>query len=192
MASASMQIKPIESIFSPGLVTTYTAADGSLVMSDTENTDIVIQYTDNTQYTFDDGSVTLTASLASDDSLTGTGLGNGMAVGTFTDVRIDLYDNSGGLLFGADLSDIVLAETVWGVQPALNGNTAFQNGTGELLPLFSPSGIAYAKVFDMPDIPDFGSDFTGQSNMTLQVPEPATMSVLALGGLAVMLRKRSR
>ncbi|MCK4623969.1 MAG: PEP-CTERM sorting domain-containing protein [Phycisphaerae bacterium] len=44
---------------------------------------------------------------------------------------------------------------------------------------------------DPADIDDFSGTFTGVSNITLTpVPEPATLSLLAVGAVALLKRKR--
>lgn len=43
---------------------------------------------------------------------------------------------------------------------------------------------------EAPAVVDFSSTSTGDFTMTLGIPEPATLSLLALGGLAVLMRRR--
>ena len=70
---------------------------------------------------------------------------------------------------------------------------------GSLAPQFTKNGI----IFDVswkpkPNIDDFEGSFTAESDVTLtpgsgpDTPEPATMSLLALGGAAMLIRRKRR
>ncbi len=188
MASAGSLVPNIEAISGTVVQTNYIYNAGSdsgvLTIEDTLNTDIVVQYVDNTQDTYDDGTWSLETFLVNDYS------SGGRAMADFADGTIKLKDGAGNLLFQADLGELTLEEDTESPMVLLTGSGTFSNASGQLVDLFTTSGQVIEIAYSLPDLDDFAGNFTAQSNVTL-IPEPATMSVLALGGLAVLLRKRS-
>ena len=188
MASAASIVPSIEAISGTVVQTDYiynaVSGSGVLTIKDTLNTDIVVQYVNNTQDTYDDGTWSLKTELAWDNS------SDGRAMADFAGGTIELKDGAGNLLFQADLVELTLEESTESSMVLLNGSGTFSNATGDLAELFTTSGQVIEIAYSLPDLTDFQSDFSAQSNVTL-IPEPATMSVLALGGLALLLRKRS-
>ncbi len=78
------------------------------------------------------------------------------------------------------------------MQTLLTGSGTFATTGGSLAGDFGNEGYVVDIAFILGSIDSFGESFSAQSNVTLYpIPEPATMSVLALGGLAILLRKRN-
>jgi hypothetical protein len=176
----------IDYISGTAMASTYDAGTGQLAVVDAP-TEIVVQYGDNTQTSYSEASFSLTASLLSDAS------SGGKAVGLFDGGTIDIYEGGGSLLFSADLESLSLEESSFGVQTLLTGSGTFDTTAGSLSGDFGPEGYVVDIAFILGEIDDFSQDFAAQSNVTLYpIPEPATMSVLALGGLAALLRRRNR
>ena len=187
MASAAMIVPKvgIDYISGTAMASTYDAGTGQLAVVDAP-TEIVVQYDDNSQTSYSQATFSLTASLISDGS------SGGEAVGFFDGGTIDIYDGSNVLLFSADLESLSLEENSFGVQTLLTGSGTFATTGGNLTGDFGAEGYVVDIAYVLGSIDDFGQNFSAQSNVTLYpVPEPATMSVLALGGLAVLLRKRN-
>ena len=150
--------------------TAYTASDGLFEMNDSGLVAVV---------NYDDG--TPQDSISPTSFVLNTTLDSGMF---FTGGTFALTDGSGVLLSG-NVQSIQFEEALGylvGSGSAVvtqSGIDGFPESSAEIISL----------TFNLnPEFTDFTQDYTGLSKVNLGVPEPATMALLALGGL--LLRKR--
>ena len=151
--------------------------------------DVIVEEDDGEQTSYIGGSFAMTASLSADNSA------GGLASGRFDGGTLAFRDSGGADLLTGDLIELELYEVGdgWGML-AGDGTFVVTGGTleedflhthGEIFQMLfnvSPSGID-----------NFSAAFTGFTSITVTpAPEPATLSLLALGGLAVLRRRRRR
>jgi hypothetical protein len=157
---------------------------GELTVSD--EADIVVE-TAVGQMTYDDGSVSMATSLFADNSA------GGMASGLFRNGTLVFQDADGIDLLTGDLIELELCEVFDGAG-LLAGQGLFEITGGSLEEAFYlPYGELVQITFKIvpSDIDDFSGAFIGVSNITLTpVPEPATLSLLAVGAIALIRRCR--
>ena len=181
------KVPAIEAASATALTTTFSptgGAHGLGTLSLADAADIVVETDDGQQTTYAGGTFSLQTSLFSDESA------GGLASGVFEDGEILIVDAASEDLLAADLVDLVLEE-VQG-EDLLAGAGRFEITGGSLEGGFVyPVGEAVQITFEIEpsEIDDFASGFAGLSNVTL-TPEPATLALLAVGGLGVLLRRR--
>ncbi len=158
---------------------------GQLTVADAAD---IVAETDDGQQTYPGGVVTMVTSLFHDGSDE-----HGIARGEFRDGTIQFQDDQGRDLLAGDLINLKLAEVFDG-GGILAGDGLFEVTVGYLAEAF---GQQYGNIVQITfeieptDIDDFTVGFTGVSNITVTpVPEPATLGLLALGGLALLRRRR--
>jgi hypothetical protein len=150
---------------------------------------VVVEDADDLQTTYAGGSFEMTASLLADNSA------GGLAAGAFSGGSLAFRDSGGADLLTGDLIELLLYE-VGDDMGMLAGSGLFEvtGGSlqgdfvrthGEIFQMFfqvTPSGIA-----------DFSAAFTGFTGITVTpVLEPGTLSLVALGGLALVRRRRNQ
>jgi hypothetical protein len=172
----------IKSISADDMATTFVVSGGSGSLAVNDAVDIVVEYLDGTQATYDQSHWTLTSTLINDWSL------GGRADADFAGGQIVLTQGTTEL-FKASLIDLALTETR-NSSNVLSGAGTFAVVGGSLYPEFGPEGDVFMVEFRLTrSITDFASSFDGRSNVTLvPVPEPATLCLLSLGGLALKRR----
>jgi hypothetical protein len=90
----------------------------------------------------------------------------------------------------ADLVSFDIEENLNASDYELSGSGDFIITGGTLANQFGPAGVIFDVTWNLPsEIEDFTESFTAESNVTL-TPEPATMVLLAAGGLLSMTRRR--
>jgi len=137
--------------------------------------------------TYEGGTLAMDVSLFRDDS------NDGVAAGVFRGGLISLADSEGRALLAGEVTEIVLQEVVVSDRSLLAGVGEFLVTGGLLADDFAGPGeiVQITFDFDPNDIADFALPFTGVSNITLMpIPDPATLSLLALGGLALARRRK--
>jgi len=173
----------IDSINGSNLASSYSANTGTLTIDDTAN--IGVDYTDGTLDTYSYGHWFMDVTLDSDDS------SGGIAQGSFNSGNLALTDAGGASLFAGTAVAIYLVEPIDGVG-LLSGTGTFEVTGGQLAADFGPNiGQIVQITFSISPatISDFSQDFTGNSSVNL-IPEPATLALLGLGGLAIRRRRR--
>ena len=158
---------------------------GTLELADA--VDIVVEDTDGTQTTHMDGSFSMTTYLELDDSE------DFIASGKFAEGALSFLDSGANTLLAGNILELNLIE-IFDDTGILGGNGQFAVTGGSLsgdfvLPLGNIVQITFQVV--PATLEDFSQNFTGFSNLTLTpIPEPATMGLLAIGGLLLYRRKR--
>jgi len=154
--------------------TNYTAGNGELVMDDSGLV-VTIDY--------DNGDPQGEINPASFYLKTQHDSGMHFAGGTFV-----FTDNTG-------VASTIISGTVIGVDFSNAGSFLVGEGTAEVLvsnlagyPLGSSEIVSITFNLD-PAFTDFGQDYSGLSKVNFLVPEPATMALLALGGMLIRKRK---
>lgn len=150
--------------------TTYTAATQVFSMSDSGRV-AVLQHDDNTQSFLAGISIELNTTYASGMTFTG---------GTF------VVSDAGGILLEGNVIqlDFTAGATTLGGEGTAQVTTSYLAGF--------PVGLAdiISITFNLaPTFTDFNQDYAGDTKLNFQVPEPATLSLLGLGGLALLRRR---
>ncbi len=180
------EVPPIQSINATYLTSGYvwTGTDGTLTVSDAAD---IVAESSSGQTTYAGGSFELIAALLADDSA------GGIASGRFDSGTLAVRNAAAEDLLSGELVSLQLTE-VTDEGDLLAGSGLFKVTGGVLEEAF---GQAWGEVvqitfeIDPADIADFTTDFTGVSNITLTpIPEPATLTLLAIGALAVLGRRR--
>jgi hypothetical protein len=183
------ELVPVKTVNAEDVSGTFTPVGGSfglgqLTIADQAN---VVIGRDLGQLTYGGGSFSLTASLQADLSDGGT------AEGLFGDGEISFRDAADRELLGGRLLELTLRE-VGDEQGMLAGIGVFKVTGGKFQDAF---GKVYGDLFQMifqidpAAFDDFSESFSGSTNITTApVPEPGTLGLLAIGGLAVLRRKR--
>ena len=164
---------------------------GQLTIERTSGVELVITRAGVAQESLFDTYFKFTTTLSSDDSDPNTG----QAIGIFTGGEITIRDGSatGDLLFRADIVRLELTENMSSEIFLLAGHGTFTDGEvhGDLAE-FATSGLigdVTWKLTPGSEINSFAESFTGDSNVSL-LPEPVTMSLLAMGGMVMLIRRK--
>ena len=159
---------------------------GSGTLTVSHIADIGVELEDS-EIVYSDSLFEMTALLLADNSA------DGIASGEFGDGVLIIRDGEGADLLTGDLIELVLDEVIDGAS-VLAGQGLFNITGGSLEEAFMlPMGDIVQITFqiDPADIDDFSVAFTGISNITLMpVPEPAMLSLLVIGGLAMLRHRR--
>lgn len=176
----------IASISADDMAMSYNASTGTMTFSDLVN--VVVEYGDNSQVSYDGCNVLLTTTLSNDVS---TG---GFAIADFSGGQIIISQGATDLLT-CNLGELSIGETPRATSNVLAGTGVYKVVSGAMMPSFGAMGDLFAIEFKLSlPVSDFGKSFTGRADMSLtpssyDVPEPATMAVLCLGGF--LLRRRT-
>jgi hypothetical protein len=145
--------------------------------------DLVLERSDNTQQTITDADFSLVTVLQTDLSATG------QAIADFIGGTITITDASGTLLT-ANIGAFSAEESANLPFSLVAGSGDFTVTGGYLSSEFGPNGIIIDITWQLStNISDFSQGFTAESDVTL-TPEPATMILLAAGGLFAVKRRR--
>jgi len=144
---------------------------------------LVLERSDNTQQTLPSVTFSLQTFLQADLSVAG------QAIASFTGGTITITNNAGTLLT-ADIGTFTVEETLNLPFSLVIGSGDFIVTGGSLSGDFGPNGVIFDITWELDsNINDFSQAFTAESDVTL-TPEPATMILLAAGGLFAVKRRR--
>lgn len=180
LAGASMideiSVDSVDTVFrlSPG--------SGTLTIAQT-GVNLLLERSDNTQQTITDVDFSLVTFLSSDNS------SGGQAMADFAGGTISITDASGTLLT-AHIDGFSVEEALNLPFSLVVGSGNFTVTGGYLSSEFGPSGVIFDVTWELDrNIDDFTQDFAAESDVTL-TPEPATVILLAVGGLFVAKHRR--
>jgi len=181
-AIKSINVNYVDSDFTAG---GGTFGLGTLALSDAA--DIVVEDTIGNQTTYNNGSFSMTTFLKLDTSI------GVFASGEFAEGSLSFLDNGANTLLAGNISELSLIE-IYDDVGILAGEGQFVVSGGSLSGDFVPPlGQIVQITFQVvpATLNDFSQNFSGISNLTLTpIPEPATMGILAIGGLFLSRRKR--
>jgi hypothetical protein len=155
---------------------------------------MLLEYSDNTQGAMIGLDFSLLTSLTSDLSSTA------QTIADFNGGTITITKGTDVLLL-ANIGNFTIEEALNTNEYHLTGSGDFNVSSGLLASLFGPAGVLFDITWALttpsgttnpdPDftIKNFSTGFTAESDTTL-TPEPATMVLLAAGGLLSMGRRR--
>ncbi|MCP4376062.1 MAG: PEP-CTERM sorting domain-containing protein [bacterium] len=175
----------IDEISVDSVNTVFALSPAPGVLTSTQNgVELVVERSDNTQQTISNVDFSLVTYLSSDNSSAG------QAIADFTGGTITITNISGTLLT-ADIGSFSVEETINLPFSLLAGAGDFTVTGGQLASEFGPNGIIIDIIWQLStDISDFSSQgFSAESDITL-TPEPATMSLLAMGAIFAIKRRR--
>lgn len=175
----------ITSISGSDVNTAFTAA-GVLTISDT--IELVVQYDDNSQVSYNGVQVSFVTNLVADNS--GAAADGDFGGGSYTITANDATVLLAGTITGADLGGLFGGFI-------LAGQGVVTMDSGSLLAAM-PAGANTADLVNIiyslvpAPVGDFSGAFTGGTNLTIMpIPEPATLVLLGLGSLTLIRRKRA-
>lgn len=138
------------------------------------------------QTTFLSGIFNLTCSLTADTSA------GGLASALFDDGSVTVLDSANAALLLGNLTSLDLHEVRDNIG-YLSGSGLFTVTGGSLASQFGPMGEPVVIFFRLsPRNPaNFSQSISGQTDVTLMpIPEPAALTLLALGGVVALVRRR--
>ena len=173
---------PIQSMSATNVGTLFVG--GALTMSGVGG--INVEYTSGPVITYVSGQFSLNTTLTSDNS------SGGIADGDFAGGTFSYEDVGHNVLLSGAIVSFNLVET-YNNSGIFWGEGHFTVTGGNLQADFLPQGdmvnISYSVKPNT--ISNFSSDFTASSNMTvLPIPEPMTVGLLSMGGLAILRKKK--
>ncbi|MGD0786146.1 MAG: PEP-CTERM sorting domain-containing protein [Sedimentisphaerales bacterium] len=177
----------IQSMSATNVNTSFAGSGGTLTMGGMGG--VNLQYTSGAVNTYDNGHFSLNTYLLSDAAS-----GGGIARGTFAGGSFMYQDSGPVTLLSGSITSLSLTE-VYDGSGMFSGNGTFTVTGGTLQSYFGANGIMVDISYSITPntISDFSHDFAGSSNMTiLPVPEPATITLLCSGALALLRRKSSK
>ncbi len=183
------RIGAIQDVESTGLNATYTAPHGEEVrIPGTLRVldDATVRWRSDSQAeVFADSEVDLKAYLVEDLSA------GGLAAGRFEDGEITLRDADGEEYLSGVFLEMLLLTMPDG---SLAGSAVVDVTSSiwrDAFPMGYNDEMRLDLTFSGAAVTDFGSDFSGWADVGLApLPEPATLALLALGGLGAILRRR--
>ena len=149
---------------------------------------VVIERPGNVQDELPDADFSFVTFLAADLSA------GGRAVGDFVGGSIRITDSLGALLLSADVDRFTMEENVSLPFCVLAGAGNFDVTGGAWAGDFEPQGAVLELTWQFDQgIDSFQEDFAAESDVTLApMPEPTTMSLLGIGGMSTLLRRRKQ
>jgi len=174
----------IQTVSATAVDTWFVYSSGVLTMDET--TSIDVEYTSGVIATYENGWFNLSTTLVSDDS------SSGIASGSFAGGSFSYKDSGSVVLLSGDIGPFDLVEVFNGAG-ILAGLGQFTVTGGSLQADFPLTGDIVDITFHVEPstISDFTNNFTGTSDVTV-LPEPATLSLLGLGSLSFILRRRRK
>jgi len=147
---------------------------------------LVLERSDNSQEFISDIDFSLETFLDEDRST------QQKAMADFSGGTISI-SKEGQTLLSANIVDFQIEESLSSI-PFLIGWGDFVITGGTLATEFGPNGVG--NILDItwnldPIVSNFASDFEAESDVTL-TPEPATMSLLGIGGVLILAHRRRR
>lgn len=176
----------VEFISGTVIDTEYNAATGQLTLSDTIL--VVLQDENGVQSGLFNAAFYFTAFLQQDDSVPGSN-----AMGIFGNGSFTITDMS-GLVLGGNVDRLDLQGTHSGTQLSGNGNLTLDSGwlLADIRPGYNLANLWNLQFRLDQAVLNFSADYTGASDINITpIPEPATLAILGLGGLALLRRKHS-
>ena len=177
----------IEEISVDSIDTSYDFVSGQLQFAQA-GVGVVVERPGNVQDEFADAWFSLTTTLLTDHSF------GGKAIGDFAGGSIVIEDSLGGLLLSAQIDQFRIEEDTYLPFCVLTGAGDFLVADGAWKDDFGPEGIIFSLTWKLDyNIDSFGEDFVAESDLSMMVPEPATVCAITLGALLqVMHRKRRK
>ena len=174
----------IDEISVDSIDTVFGLSPGAGVLTIEQNgVDLVLEWSDNTQQTLPSVEFSLQTFLQTDLSA------GGQAIADFGGGTITITNNT-GILLTADIGTFTVEETLNLPFTLVIGSGNFTVTGGSLGGDFGPNGVIFDITWELDsNIDDFSQAFNAESNVTL-TPEPATMILLAAGGLFAVKRRR--
>ena len=191
LVSCAAQAATIDEISVDSVDTQFTPAPNPTLTMYQQGVTVVIERAGNVQDSITGATFSFWTYLQTDKSAAG------QALGDFTGGGIAIYDALNVPLLLANVGQFSLEESTGLPITVLAGSGNFAVTGGTWAQDFVPDGVILDLTWKVTDgtgapanISDFSSAFLGESDLTLTVPEPATLGLLAMGGLALIRRRR--
>ena len=182
--------EPLRSVGAVDVVAAFTPDGGQRGLGELTaggQADVIVEDADGEQTSYIGGSFVMTVSLLADNSA------GGLAEGVFSGGSLAFGDSSSDDLLVGDLLTLTLQE-VGDDAGMLAGDGLFKVTGGSLQDDFVEThGDIFQMLFQVnpSGIDGFSSAFAGFTSITVTpTPEPATLSVMTLCGLAVLRRRK--